>query len=38
MTTDPIVLLDLFLVVLYVMCIDDNWSILVVVLLVAIDG
>jgi hypothetical protein len=36
--TDPIVLLDLFLVVIYVMCIDDNRSILVVVLLVAIDG
>jgi hypothetical protein len=36
--TDPIILLDLFLLVIYVMCIDDNWSILVVVSLVAIDG
>jgi hypothetical protein len=36
--TNAIILLDLFLVVIYVMCIDDNWSILVVVLLVAIDG
>ncbi len=38
MMTNAIILLDLFLVVIYVMCIDDNWSILVVVLLVAIDG